>query len=232
MINQAARAGSPPDAGQPQAAEAAGRRAQILDAALQVMAERGFRGASIKRIAERAGLKSPALIYWYFKDKRALFEATLDELAPVLAVVADADALLDLPPEQVLSRLVDGFMRTVEQPVIGRFARVLLSEAARDPSVGTFFAERGPMVVLGFLERYFARQVELGRMRPHNPATAARALMGMLVVYLLGREVVVAVGAGFPAPAVYGAEITAIFLNGLATQSGAGLAAQSGDSRQ
>ena len=46
------------------------------------MADRGFRGASIKRIAERAGLKSPALIYWYFKDKQALFEAMLDEMAP------------------------------------------------------------------------------------------------------------------------------------------------------
>ena len=39
-----------------------GRRTQILDAALHVMSEHGFRGASIKRIAERAGLKSPALI--------------------------------------------------------------------------------------------------------------------------------------------------------------------------
>src|SRR6476661_1428927 len=119
MINQAA-------AGPAQ--EDGGRRAQILDAALHVMAERGFRGASIKRIAERAGLKSPALIYWYFKDKQALFEAMLDEMAPFLAVVADAETLLDQPPEQVLPRIVDGFLRTVQQPVIGRFVRILLSE--------------------------------------------------------------------------------------------------------
>src|SRR6202049_3414748 len=107
MINQAA-VGSRTEAG--------GRRAQILHAAVHVMADRGFRGASIKRIAERAGLKSPALIYWYFKDKQALFEAMLDEMAPFLAVVANAEHLLDQPPEQVLPRIVDGFLHTVQQP--------------------------------------------------------------------------------------------------------------------
>src|ERR1700682_3493591 len=179
MINQEAAA--------PAADESSGRRAQILDAAVHVMAERGFRGASIKRIAARAGLKSPALIYWYFKDKQALFEAMLEQMAPFLALVADAEHLLDEPPERVLPRIVDGFLHTVQQPVIGRFVRVLLSEAARHPSVATFFAKRGPLVVLNFLERYLARQIELGNLRPHDPRAAARAFMGMLVVYVIGR---------------------------------------------
>src|SRR6266849_5626753 len=111
-----------------------GRRARILDAALLVISEHGFRGASIKRITHHAGLKSPALIYWYFKDKQALFEAMLDEMAPFLGVVANAEHLLDQPPDVVLPRIVDGFLRTVQQPIIRRFVRVLLSEAARHPS--------------------------------------------------------------------------------------------------
>ena len=82
MINQAVVRDEP---------DGRGRRAQIVDAALHVMAERGFRGASIKRIAEHAGLKSPALIYWYFKDKQALFEAMLEEMAPFLGVVANTE---------------------------------------------------------------------------------------------------------------------------------------------
>jgi AcrR family transcriptional regulator len=86
--------------------EGVGRRGQILDAALHVMAEHGFRGASIKRIAERAGLKSPALIYWYFKDKHALLEAILQRMSPFLSTVAEADLSLDDPPDQVLPRLI------------------------------------------------------------------------------------------------------------------------------
>src|SRR3954452_21364568 len=90
-----------------------GRRAQILDAAMHVMAEHGFRGASIKRIAERAGLKSPALIYWYFRDKQALFEAVLRRMAPFLDAVARAEGSLDDPPEKVLPLVANGFLTTV-----------------------------------------------------------------------------------------------------------------------
>src|SRR5438309_1677549 len=133
--------------------EDSGRRAQILDAALHVMAERGFRGASIKRIAERAGLKSPALIYWYFKDKHALLEGVLQRMSPFLTTIAQAEASsLDDPPDEVLPRLVASFMTAVQQPQTGRLIRIILSEIARHPAVADFFAERGPMVVLRFLE--------------------------------------------------------------------------------
>jgi AcrR family transcriptional regulator len=192
-----------------------GRRAQILDAALHVMAEHGFRGASIKRIAAHAGLKSPALIYWYFKDKQALFEAMLEQMAPFLAILADPEPLLDLPPEIVLPRIVDGFLQTANQPAVGRLVRVLLSESARHPAVANFFAQHGPLVVLSFLERYLARQVVLGRLRPHDSRAAARAFMGMLVVYILGREVFPAIGSGFPPPASYANEVVGLFLSGL-----------------
>ena len=70
-------------------------------------------------------------------------------------------------------------------------------------------------MVLKFLERYLSRQIELGRLEPHDPRAAARAFMGMLIVYVLGREILPAVGAGFPEAEQYGQQVTAIFLNGL-----------------
>src|SRR5207248_9648403 len=82
-----------------------GRRAQILEAALHVMAEHGFRGASIKRIAERAGLKSPALIYWYFKDKQAILQAIFVRMSPFLSTDAHHDHRPDDPPEHVAPRV-------------------------------------------------------------------------------------------------------------------------------
>jgi AcrR family transcriptional regulator len=207
MINQAAATDAPD--------QPSGRRTQILDAALHVMAEHGFRGASIKRIAERAGLKSPALIYWYFKDKHALLEGVIQRMGPFLGTVAQAEASLDDPPEEVLPRVIDSFLHTVQQPMTGRVMRILISEAARHPAVASFFAERGPLVVLKFLERYLSRQIELGRLRAHDPRAGARAFMGMLIVYAVGREIFPTVGAGFPSGAAYGKEVTAIFLRGL-----------------
>ena len=196
-------------------ARPAGRRAQILDAALHVMAEHGFQGASIKRIAARAGLKSPALIYWYFRDKQALFDAVLQRMAPFLGSIAQAEALLDDPPERVLPLVVNGFLTTVQQPTAGRVMRLLLSEVMRHPSAAEFFAERGPLVVIGFLERYFARQIELGTLRAHDTRASARAFMGMLLVYALGHEILPQVGAGFPPADTYAETVTKLALHGL-----------------
>jgi TetR/AcrR family transcriptional regulator len=209
MINQEPRQ----EAAEPE--EPVDRRAQILDAALLVIADRGFHAASIKRIAQQAGLKSPALIYWYFKDKQALLEGIFERISPFLSTIAEAEATLDEPPEQVLPRLVDSFLQTVSQPEMGRFVRIMLSEFARHPSVAEWFAERGPLLALHFLERYLARQVELGRLRVHDSSAAARAFMGTLLVYALGREIFPGVAAGFSTPDAYGQEVVAIFLSGL-----------------
>lgn len=74
------------------------RRRQILDAAFEEFAEHGFRGATIKRIAQRARLRSQALIYWYFPAKEALFEAVLGQQLPPVQMVLDPAPLLDRPP--------------------------------------------------------------------------------------------------------------------------------------
>jgi TetR/AcrR family transcriptional regulator len=62
---------------------------QILDAAFEEFSTKGFKGATIKSIAGAAGLQSPALIYWYFPDKEALFNAVLTTHAPLRSVVED-----------------------------------------------------------------------------------------------------------------------------------------------
>ena len=71
------------------------RRGQILDAAFEEFSEKGFKGATIKSIARAAGLQSPALIYWYFPDKEALFREVLGSKIPVLRAVREPSGLLD-----------------------------------------------------------------------------------------------------------------------------------------
>jgi AcrR family transcriptional regulator len=58
------------------------RRREILEAALRVFSERGFHGATIKEIAREAGIRSSALIYWYFEDKEDLFGEVLASHVP------------------------------------------------------------------------------------------------------------------------------------------------------
>ncbi|MEE1792664.1 TetR/AcrR family transcriptional regulator [Streptomyces sp. BE308] len=54
------------------------RRAEILGAALEVIAERGYRGASLSAVAERVGLTQQGLLH-YFPTKEALLLAVLED---------------------------------------------------------------------------------------------------------------------------------------------------------
>jgi AcrR family transcriptional regulator len=54
------------------------RRAQIVAAAIEVIAEKGYGQASFGRIAEQAGLSSTRLISYHFKGKSELVQAVVD----------------------------------------------------------------------------------------------------------------------------------------------------------
>lgn len=70
------------------------RRRQLLDVALHEFAREGFRGTSMNRIAEAAGVTKPVL-YQHFASKRALFAQVLADVGARLAteiVTAAMDA--------------------------------------------------------------------------------------------------------------------------------------------
>lgn len=77
-------------------------RAAILDAALDVFSQSGFRGSTVDQIATSAGLSKPNLLY-YYPSKEAIFTALLSELldvwlAPLRALDPEGE-----PIEEILS---------------------------------------------------------------------------------------------------------------------------------
>jgi AcrR family transcriptional regulator len=56
------------------------RRAQIVEATIEVIAAEGFASASFKRIAERAGLSSTRLISYHFAGKDELVSALVEHV--------------------------------------------------------------------------------------------------------------------------------------------------------
>lgn len=75
-------------------------RKAILDAALVVFSEAGFRGATLDRIARKAGLSKPNLLY-YFPAKEAIHRALLSGLLdmwldPLRAIRADGEPVEEI----------------------------------------------------------------------------------------------------------------------------------------
>src|SRR5215213_8692745 len=134
-------------------AEESERRAQILDAAFEEFSEKGFKGATIKGIARAAGLQSPALIYWYFPDKEALFREVLGNRIPVLRAVRDPAGLMDQPPEELLPMIAGRYLSTFDNPAAQRMVRLLMGEAMRRPEIAEIVGNAVIKRVLGFLKR-------------------------------------------------------------------------------
>jgi AcrR family transcriptional regulator len=194
------------------------RRQQILDAAVRAFAKYGFHKASIKQIAKEAKLKSPALIYWYFKDKDDLFRAMLQMRSPLLSQVSDSSQLqriMERSPEEVLAMVARSYFVAFDNPDTVRLFRIFLSEATRYPDVANVFAKNGPAAALKFLAAYLRHQVKLGALRSHNAESAARAFMGVLLMYMLSREIFPPLRENLPEIENYVNEIVSIFLRGL-----------------
>jgi AcrR family transcriptional regulator len=93
------------------------RRAQLLDAALDVLNESGFDAMSVGAVAERAGVTRP-VIYDMFGDLEGLMLALLEReedaaMAPLLQIVG-AEPGEDADPEQFLVDAIRAFLQAVK----------------------------------------------------------------------------------------------------------------------
>jgi AcrR family transcriptional regulator len=95
----------------------AARRAQLLEAALDVLDEQGFGAVTVEAVAQRAGVTRP-VIYDMFGDLEQLMLALIDKaeltaLGPLLQIV-DIEPGDQTDPEQFLLDSVRAFLRAVK----------------------------------------------------------------------------------------------------------------------
>jgi AcrR family transcriptional regulator len=197
--------------------EASDRRRQIMEAALAVFSTKGFQKATNKDIAEAAGGISPGLIYHYFKDKQDLFFAILQERAPIIQLASHPEQLMELPPREGLALIGQGYLRVIADAGNLAVFRILLSEVIRFPQISEMLYRTAISRVFGLVTRYLARQVELGRLRPHDPLIATRSFIGMFIAHILLREVFRQPEAIATPDEVVVANAVEIFLRGLGT---------------
>jgi AcrR family transcriptional regulator len=163
--------GAPRRRGRPRRAAA---RGAILDATLELLAERGFHATTMDAIAERAGVgKNTIYRRW----------ATKDDL--VIDAVLYFTAVLELhtgPDDDVYASLLDYTRRRERlyaEPLVSRLIPGLLGELQRDSAFAHAYSERvvrplrEPVVALLELAR------ERGELRPDvDPDQVADLLVG------------------------------------------------------
>jgi AcrR family transcriptional regulator len=81
------------------------RRAQLLDTAAAVFAQRGYTGATTSELAEAAGVSEP-IIYRHFKSKKDLFIALVEQTGQDTLALWDREVKAAKGAAQRLERLI------------------------------------------------------------------------------------------------------------------------------
>jgi AcrR family transcriptional regulator len=176
-----------------------GKREQILFAAEQVFAKRGFKGATTREVAEKAGIAS-SLIFYYFKNKVALYEAVFQNFFEQLEELMQQNLSLDLDRlgklKQFLFTFTDfasghrNLMRLLMREIIdnGRIVQKVAQEYFKPLyEIGVDFLREGQREAL---------------FKEVDPLHYIHSFIGMNLFYFVGGPILQGVGAEDP----YGAE--------------------------
>jgi AcrR family transcriptional regulator len=167
----------------PRNADGQRTRQTILDAALDLFAQKGFFGTSLRDVATAVGVRESAL-YNYFPGKEALFEALI--LADQHSKAERFGSLVEEPITDVqafLERIVLAAVGSFAEPRHEKLFRILMSDGirlARDGRITLF--ERLSERQAG-MEAIIRRLTREGWLRPADPQVLALAFSGPLFAW-------------------------------------------------
>jgi AcrR family transcriptional regulator len=155
------------------------RRTQILDAAAQCFAEKGYHAASMDELVKSSGLSKGAL-YWYFKGKREIFRSLLERWMEEYTQALETVVESDVPPrEKVLSvfRLIE--ISGAANPEMLRSQLEFFSVAMRDEEFFEWFRVKYTEIH-GLFEKILNEGVRAEQFQPMNVTAVARQMAAMI----------------------------------------------------
>jgi AcrR family transcriptional regulator len=103
-------------------------RAQLLAAARAEFGERGYEGATVRAIADRAGV-DPAMVNHFFGGKEGLFTSSLDLPVDIAAMINE---VVPGDPERLAERIIGRFVQVWDATGGGQMVMLVRSIAAHE----------------------------------------------------------------------------------------------------
>ncbi|PZF76372.1 TetR family transcriptional regulator [Aestuariivirga litoralis] len=191
------------------------RPSEILAAALELFAEKGFSATRMDDVAARAGL-SKAGVYLYFKDKTALLKALVNELAGANIAVARGIVEAHQGPVSPLVATILAFLATqVRHTRFPELIKIVIAESRAHPDVGQLYLDTVINQGLPLFEGLIRRGIASGEFRAVDPALAARLMIGPMLLAIIWKTVFEPIGAEALDIEAYAAQHADIFLRGI-----------------
>jgi AcrR family transcriptional regulator len=171
------------------------RPGEIVQAALDVFAEKGFAAARLDDIARQAGVSKGAL-YLYFETKEDLFRAVVREaVAPNLDMVEAMLAQATLPFPDLLRLVFARIVMVIGVSKVGAVAKLVIGESRNFPELARVWHDEVISRALGAITGAVVAAQARGEVRPGDPRFHAFSIMGPVLVGVLWRETFTPVGA-------------------------------------
>lgn len=126
---------------------------RILDEALTLFSEKGYANVYVSDIAGRVGIKAPSL-YKHYRNKRAIFDAIIDEMnhrfeqqAQALSIsgtdpTADAEVYKNIDEEHLIKLGNDLFRYYLHDSYTKRFRKMLTLEQFQDQELARVYSQQ------------------------------------------------------------------------------------------
>jgi AcrR family transcriptional regulator len=170
------------------------RPAEIVAAAVEVFAEKGFGAAKLEEVARRAGV-AKGTVFVYFPTKHDLFGAVART-----AVSTNFDRIADAangPLAEFVTALLTQAALVGASPVAG-MVRLLVAEARSFPDIAQVWHDEVVGKMLGLLTTAVENAQARGEVRAGNARLYAFSILGPMLAGVIFREVFREAGAELP----------------------------------
>ena len=161
------------------------RRNQILDAAVSVFAEKGFHRATIRDVANAAGI-ADGTIYNYFENKTALLLGILNRLNETEERESHFAQMEDMDLRTFTRNNIRQRYEVLTQYGFQAF-QVLLSEILVNKELRELYYQQVVEPTFALAEKHYQRWADEGLIKPLDIPLTMRAISGMFLGVLIER---------------------------------------------
>ncbi|MBK1871186.1 TetR/AcrR family transcriptional regulator [Aestuariivirga sp. YIM B02566] len=156
-------------------------RQMILQAARQEFHASGYAGASMNRVAERAGVSTKTM-YRLIPTKAELFQSVISARISRFILEMDEEHLDGLPVDEALEHILIAYGTLTFDPDTVSSLRLVLAECDRFPEIAAAFDELALRRTTQTMEGWLRQQRDRGMIEIDDTATAVGMLRGMMVM--------------------------------------------------
>jgi AcrR family transcriptional regulator len=157
------------------------RPGEILDAALELFAEKGFAATKLAEVASRAGV-SKGTVYLYFDSKEALFQEMVREtLLPHLEQAEVRVGNHEGSTVDLMYGLCAHWRNNILDTKTSSIPKLVIAEASNFPEMARFYMDNVVNRGTALVERILQRGVDKGEFREMDVTHTAKAVLAPMI---------------------------------------------------